>query len=192
MGYHLTQVNKTPSRSRLEGRVKIRRLILIKLRAVANALSGNPIRGASPQLSRYKLEGQSALSGGGGIHCNPECAWPAGGSATTLGVPTPRAGGSVASRMDDQPAADFNPFIGHEFNLSEVDEAALANLTLSLHEVFKNFASSMFVYHEPGNIALISCYVPLFLLATISNALVIGVVSKYNHLRRYGKIFIAI
>jgi hypothetical protein len=84
--------------------------------------------------------------------------------------------------MNVPPPALFGPV--PLFNLSGIDEDAYANLTMSLHEVFRDFASSMFVFREPGNVALISCYVPLFLLATVSNALVIGVVSKYNHLRR--------
>ncbi|CAB3380658.1 Hypothetical predicted protein, partial [Cloeon dipterum] len=68
--------------------------------------------------------------------------------------------------------------------------AANNNLTYLVDEVLKDFASSMFVYHEPGNVALISCYVPLILLAAVSNALVIGVVSKYNHLRSVTNYFL--
>lgn len=58
------------------------------------------------------------------------------------------------------------------------------NTNHSFQDILDNWKSSLFVYDEPQNIILITCYVPLIILAAFSNVLVIYIINRYHSLRR--------
>ncbi|KAG8234355.1 hypothetical protein J437_LFUL014808 [Ladona fulva] len=65
------------------------------------------------------------------------------------------------------------------FTFSTEEDAAAA-----VEELMSAFSTSLLVYREPRSVVLIACYVPLFLLAAVSNALVIYVVTRFHYMRR--------
>lgn len=53
-----------------------------------------------------------------------------------------------------------------------------------IDQLISDFSDAQLRYRQPRHIALIACYVPLFLLAAAANVLIIIVVFKYHYMRR--------
>lgn len=63
-------------------------------------------------------------------------------------------------------------------NESSLDWSAMGfgNVTWSMDDVLKDFKDSLYTYRNPQTIALLSFYIPVFLLALFGNILVLTVI----------------
>jgi hypothetical protein len=72
--------------------------------------------------------------------------------------------------------------IRFELNESAFFEANGSSL-IRLRELIEEHTGGLLIYNRPENIVLIAIYIPVFFIALVFNALVIGVFIKYRPFR---------
>lgn len=101
-------------------------------------------------------------------------------SADATGWPSTWA--SYASYAGNGSAVNATPAMGQPGPFGPAGPFSLPPEEVMI--IIDGFKARQFVYTEASHIALIACYVPLFLVALFANCLVIFVVFKYHYMRR--------